>query len=65
MHPVRRRAISALAILTVLATLLGAQPGASRAGSPAAIDMNVTLSVFTCCGSLQGFNPQRFATEPR
>lgn len=56
MHPVRRRAISALAILTVLATLLGAQPGASRAGSPAAVDMNVTLSVYTCCGSLQGFN---------
>ena len=55
MRPVRRRLLSVLATVTVLGTVLSTQPVVSRAGTPA-VDMNVTLSVYTCCGSLQGFN---------
>lgn len=42
-------------MVLVLGTILSTQPMASRASTPA-VDMNVTLSVYTCCGSLQGFN---------
>ena len=45
----------ALAVIVLSGSLLNTQPAvihASRAG----VDMNVTISVYTCCGSLQGFN---------
>ena len=54
MRSVTRRVLSALATLTLASSLLGTQPLASQAGP--SVDMNVTLSVYTCCGSLQGFN---------
>jgi ABC-type glycerol-3-phosphate transport system substrate-binding protein len=54
-HMLRRRG-AALVLTTVLAaTLLNFQPASTRAANPS-VDMNVTLSVYTCCGSLQGFN---------
>src|SRR5438270_8901457 len=54
---IRQRVALTAALLTVVlsGTLLNTQPAvihASRAG----VDMNVTISVYTCCGSLQGFN---------
>ena len=50
-----RRFLSLVAVLALAGGLFGARPTVSHAGSPA-VDMNVTLSVYTCCGSLQGFN---------
>jgi ABC-type glycerol-3-phosphate transport system substrate-binding protein len=49
---------AALSITLALAVLVGTMVTARTAGaaSRAGVDMNVTLSVYTCCGSLQGFN---------
>lgn len=47
--------IGVLALIALLATVVGSRPAATLAGTPNP-DMNVTVSVFTCCGSLQGFN---------
>jgi ABC-type glycerol-3-phosphate transport system substrate-binding protein len=46
---------AALAAIALVGTLLNAQPTVTHA-SRSGVDMNVTLSVYTCCGSLQGFN---------
>ena len=54
MPKLARRILASLAAVALGATLLGAQPSSIRAANPA-VDMNVTLSVYTCCGSLQGF----------
>src|SRR5579871_4099063 len=51
---IRRHLSAVLASVALAGVLLNTQPAAGRAGSPA-VDMNVTLSVYTCCGSLQGF----------
>jgi ABC-type glycerol-3-phosphate transport system substrate-binding protein len=51
----RRRLFSVAAGVTLAIGLLGFQPATSNAATPT-VDMNVTLSVFTCCGSLQGFS---------
>jgi multiple sugar transport system substrate-binding protein len=45
-----------LALAVLAGTVLGSQPPLSRATSLTNPDMNVTISVYTCCGSLQGFN---------
>ncbi len=50
----RRACLSVLAATVLVASLLGARLPATDAGP--SVDMNVTLSVYTCCGSLQGFN---------
>lgn len=46
---------TALVGIVLSGTLLGAQPTLTRASRPG-VDMNVTLSVYTVGGSLQGFN---------
>src|SRR5947209_1831333 len=54
-QPLQRRALPVLLTAALASALLSFQPAASRAAS-SSVDMNVTLSVYTCCGSLQGFN---------
>ncbi|HWE63444.1 MAG TPA: extracellular solute-binding protein, partial [Chloroflexota bacterium] len=51
---VRRRIISVLGTIALAGTLFTAPTPAGHAAS--GVDMSVTLSVYTCCGSLQGFN---------
>lgn len=51
----RTVATSLLAIVALIGTLLGSVPTITHA-SRNALDMNVTLSVYTCCGSLEGFD---------
>lgn len=52
---VRHRATVSLVLSAIVlsGTLLNAHP---TQASRASVDMGVTLSVYTCCGSLQGFN---------
>jgi hypothetical protein len=54
---IRQRIALTAALLTVVlsGTLLYTQPAVTHA-SRSGLDMNVTLSVYTCCGSLEGFN---------
>ena len=52
----RRSALAAVLAVAVLGgTGLSASATTTHAARPH-VDMNVTLSVYTCCGSLQGFN---------
>ena len=46
---------TALMAIVLSGTVLNTKPAITHA-SRAAVDMNVTISVYTCCGSLEGFN---------
>ena len=52
---VRTVALKLLLLCCLVASAVGSSPAVTQARHAGAVDMNVTLSVYTCCGSLQGF----------